>query len=289
MGCGCVGACCPAGITVAFLFWPVPLFYGCTAQTLCMALCASNHAVQSVAAACGQLPVGRAAANFTLSLISAPPSSVECQQQRAAFAAGGPPPSCSRCPQLAQQRGYTLLLVPSSGERATAQVAQVNVSTGGAWLVEPPVLVGLPPQLVGTSGDAVVLPPALVNMSAVQSAPSAVADSESSITLSFQLNAPGKLHYLVLYDTLFARFMDAYVAFNNEVGNSVVRVCVGRGGTRDCACLLQPASGLGACDSHAAPLHWVGSQQPSTFAPRHRSSALRACAPCRSPHRVTGW
>lgn len=65
----------------------------------------------------------------------------------------------------------------------------VNVSTAPPWAVMPPNIVG---------------------------APSVAAAGEDALSLTFGVDGPGLVHYLVVYGNMYARFMDAYVVFDNQ-------------------------------------------------------------------------
>lgn len=53
--------------------------------------------------------------------------------------------------------------------------------------------------------------------------PAAVSAGEASFKLTFSMDQPGTLNYLVLYKSLFARFLDTYVVFDNQV--SALQLC----------------------------------------------------------------
>ena len=157
--------------------------------------------IEAWAVACGQLPVIRAHTNFTLTIATAN-SSMECQQQAALAAAGGPAVSCSRCPQLRPLTPYTLLLAPRN-QRAGAVVA-LPVSTAPPWVVRPPSFIG---------------------------SPSASAPGESTLQIDFTADGVGKVNYAVVYDSVYARFMDTYVVFDNQVRWAGARGWLGGDGT----------------------------------------------------------
>jgi hypothetical protein len=160
--------------------------------------------LQETAKACGQLAVLHSRANYTLSIAADALLTLECQQQAGAAAAGGSaPPSCARCPQLIPATNYTLLLVAQSPSGATSQAVSVPVFTLGTWSAAAPALLGTPGVAAapGTAG-------------------------ETALALAFAVDRPGRLHYLVVYDSMYARFMDTYVVFDNQVCTSACsRMC----------------------------------------------------------------
>jgi hypothetical protein len=41
--------------------------------------------------------------------------------------------------------------------------------------------------------------------------------AEATFDLTFQINTAGTVRFLVMYDKVYARFMDTYVVFDNSV------------------------------------------------------------------------
>ncbi len=80
-------------------------------------------------------------------------------------------------------------MVPTN--RKSGSVASVAVSTAPPWVVRPPGLLGTP---------------------------AATAVGESALKIDFTPDGVGKVNYLVVYDSVYVRFMDTYVVFDNQVG-----------------------------------------------------------------------
>lgn len=67
------------------------------------------------------------------------------------------------------------------------------------------------PTAIGVRGGS-------FNDTAISSA-SVTPAGESSFTLSFSLDRPGVVNFLVLYSSMMARFVNTYVAFDNDPGD----------------------------------------------------------------------
>lgn len=196
-----------------------------------MRSCATPLPPQRDAAACGQLPIGLPGANLTLSIISLA-STAECEQLAALEAGSGgqDATSCARCPQLAAGAPYTIWLVPSGAEGGVGRLASVKVATGADWVSSTPAVV----SRGGGSNDTAI--------AAARVAPA----GESSFNLSFSLTRPGTLHFLVLYSSLVARYVDTYVAFDNAPSDATALL------TSDLAAFSNGVVARGSCAVAAA-------------------------------------
>lgn len=50
--------------------------------------------------------------------------------------------------------------------------------------------------------------------------------AEAAFDLTFQMNAPGTVKFLVMHSKIYTRFMDTYVVFDNTVRLCWGRVCL---------------------------------------------------------------
>ena len=94
-------------------------------------------------------------------------------------------------------------------------------------------------RLLEPSGNAVVLR-SLGDFSSVTAA-SVWAAGESAFNLSFALDRPGTINFLVLYASLLARHVTTYVAFDNNPGD------VGALATSDLAAFSDGVVARGSC------------------------------------------
>lgn len=80
------------------------------------------------------------------------------------------------------------------------------------------------PQVATLPGYASRAPMVKLGSSAVKGISNGV--TEASFDLTFQMNAPGTVKFIVMHSKVYTRFMDTYVVFDNAV-----RLCRGGAGS----------------------------------------------------------
>jgi len=191
--------------------WPICFVDHCPATHPCHPC---PFPEQRSAVACGQLPVPLAAANLTLSIVGGS-STAECTQLAAlAMGSGGvAEQSCARCPALLPSTAYSVFLAPSSSTISTTtsdrgevgSMSIIELVTGTNWVSSIPFVRG-----AATGNDTNSIASARV-----------AAAGESAFNLTFSLSRPGTLHFVVLYASMMARYVDTWVAFDNSATDAL--------------------------------------------------------------------
>lgn len=172
--------------------------------------------LDELSAACGQVDVTSASSNSRYDYVVTVDSvqtaaSAECRQL-----APSNPRRCLRCPQLLPGRSYTLLAVARTDERyrPTDVVSfAIDIPANPSPPPRPPLPPAPPPS--PPRPPAPPSPPQGTLVPNLLGAPAVAARGESSLELRFALDAPGRLRYYIVADTLFGRYGDQYVVFSS--------------------------------------------------------------------------